>query len=106
LGSLKAELATTEVDPGPGGRELLEEALRESRRRGDSYIGTEHLLLAVARLPGGRASDALAAHGVTLERLEALLTEADAEWQRRHPSVWYRLGTAFQFVRRRLRRRS
>jgi len=106
LESLKAELATSEVAPGPGGREWFERARQEARRRGDNYVGTEHLLLAVAQLPANRAREALATHGVTPERLEALLTEADAEWRRRHPPLARRIGAAVRITLRRLRGRS
>src|SRR3954447_9607021 len=57
-----AELRTRLTPPGGSdAQQVLEQAAAESRQRGDRWIGTEHLLLAVARQPGGRAGELLAA---------------------------------------------
>ena len=48
--------------PPPG---LLRTAAAEARTLGHRYVGTEHLLIAIAHEPRGLAGEALAAHGVT-----------------------------------------
>ena len=82
-------------------REVVARAVEEARRRGVPYVGTEHVLLAVARLPGS----ALASLGATAERLDDLLSVAEAEWRRTHPPLARRLGaacrTALQWLRSR-----
>ena len=65
-------LPTTSSNAGATGRslmELLTKADGESRRLGDSYISSEHLLLAAADVAGG-AKDVLSLLGVSKSRLE------------------------------------
>jgi ATP-dependent Clp protease ATP-binding subunit ClpA len=83
-------------------QELVERANDQARRGGDRYVGTEHILLALANLPSGAVATRLAAHGLEPKRLQALLNE------KKHPSVAprssiaRRAGTLFRFVLRRL----
>ena len=60
-------LPTTSSGAGSGGRALLEimtKADAESKQLGDSYVSTEHLLLALAEV-GGPAKELLSTFGVT-----------------------------------------
>jgi hypothetical protein len=67
---------------------LVVRATEVARRRGANHVGTEHLLLAVADLPGS----ALAAGGASVEHLDELLSAAEAEWRRSHPPLARRVG--------------
>lgn len=51
-------------------KRVLEIAMEEARERGDSHVGTEHLLLAL-RVENGVAANVLDSLGVSLERLRA-----------------------------------
>ncbi|MEV7421547.1 Clp protease N-terminal domain-containing protein [Streptomyces sp. NPDC091212] len=53
----------------PGAKEILVEALRIARGRGDRHIGDEHLLLALTARPGVVA-EVLADHGATYTAVE------------------------------------
>jgi Clp amino terminal domain, pathogenicity island component len=66
--------------------ELIKTATDLAKLRGKPYVGTEHVLLALARLN----DPALAA---PYERLEELLSAAEDKWRRAHPPVARRLGT-------------
>jgi len=57
----------------PGAKKVLQLALREAVRMRHDWIGTEHLLLGL--LHAGRARDVLAARGVRLEAVRALVEE-------------------------------
>jgi ATP-dependent Clp protease ATP-binding subunit ClpB len=54
---------------------LLDAALAEADAMKDSYVSTEHLLLAVAGEKQGGAADILKAHGITRERVLKALAE-------------------------------
>jgi hypothetical protein len=54
-------------------REVLEGSLREAVERGEGYIGTDHLLLALLRNPDGGAAQTLAALGVEPATVSAAL---------------------------------
>ncbi|SDD20821.1 Clp protease N-terminal domain-containing protein [Auraticoccus monumenti] len=54
-----------------GARQSLEHSLREALELGDRRLGTEHVLLGVARAEGGAGHHLLAAAGITSERLRA-----------------------------------
>lgn len=69
---------------------LVAEAVAEAQRWGVKYIGTEHVLLAVARHP----ESGLSQLGVT-ERLDVLLSTAVEEWKRAHPPLTRRLWAAW-----------
>jgi ATP-dependent Clp protease ATP-binding subunit ClpA len=102
-----AELRTELISPsGPDAQQRIEQAEAESRQRGDSWIGTEHLLLAVARRPGSRAGEMLVARGASAQRLEQLLAQATGEWQRTHPPLLRRLGGGCRAVLNWLRKRA
>ncbi len=93
------------VDSLPAGqsldrREVVASAVAESQRCRARYVGTEHILLAVARRPGS----ILQGCGVTADRLTALIVAAEAAWRRAHPPFARRLGFALRAVAQRLRR--
>ncbi|MFC5064616.1 Clp protease N-terminal domain-containing protein [Actinomycetospora atypica] len=59
----------------PGAKTTLELALREAVRRGDGYIGTEHVLLGLLHPQSGTAAEFLRARGMTLEDARAELDD-------------------------------
>jgi transposase-like protein len=64
-------------DISPHARRILEGSLREALKRGDGYIGVEHLLLALLTDSRNGAVQTLEALGVTPRRLRRRL---DEEW--------------------------
>jgi len=61
----------------PEARAVMEQSLREAVRRGDDYLGGEHLLLALLHDKGGPALYVLDTLGAEPEQLEHLLAEAE-----------------------------
>lgn len=61
--------ATGQIPFTPGGKKALELALREAVAMGHNYIGTEHVLLGVARADEGGGAGILRARGVDPEQL-------------------------------------
>lgn len=61
----------------------------DARRRGlgEKHVGTEHLLLALASMPGS----ALAACGASAERLGRMALSSKADWQQRNPPIARRI---------------
>ena len=59
----------------PRAKKVLELALREARHLGHGAIGTEHLLLGIARDGDGAAARLLAEAGATSERLRTAVIE-------------------------------
>jgi len=59
----------------PRSKKSLELALKEAVGRGDDFIGSEHLLLGVARVDGGVACRILSEHGFTHQGLERAVDE-------------------------------
>ena len=54
---------------------VMDLAMREARRMGMNYIGTEHIFLAILAEREGMAAHVLAAHGMTLAGCRALIAE-------------------------------
>lgn len=54
---------------------IIEEAKNISQTMNHSYIGTEHLILAILKSKGIMASDVLNKHGVTYENMEKIVSE-------------------------------
>lgn len=54
---------------------VIDLAMREARRMGMNYIGTEHIFLAILAEKGGMAAQVLEAHGMTLAGCRALIAE-------------------------------
>lgn len=67
-------VALREVNFGETAQALLEGTLKAVLRLGHNYVGTEHLLLG-ALFGGGEAADRLGALGLTVENVEAGITE-------------------------------
>jgi ATP-dependent Clp protease ATP-binding subunit ClpC len=67
----RASARTTTIQPelSPGTKRVLELAVDEARRMGHHYIGTEHLLLGLVRLPEGVAIDILKRLNVSPEEV-------------------------------------
>jgi len=61
--------SSTAPELSPGTKRVLELAVDEARRMGHHYIGTEHLLLGLVRLPEGVAIDILKRLGVSPEEV-------------------------------------
>ena len=57
------------IELSAGVQKVLENAIEEARSLGHHYIGTEHLLLALASLEEGNASTVLRKLGVTVEQI-------------------------------------
>jgi ATP-dependent Clp protease ATP-binding subunit ClpA len=60
-------------------RDVVVAAQAESRALGHDYIGTEHLLVAVAAAPAGPGREAIYATGVTVDALRAAVAELVGE---------------------------
>jgi ATP-dependent Clp protease ATP-binding subunit ClpC len=70
--------ATATPVPGPSARRLLERAVWEAQRGGHSFVGTEHLTLALLADPNTTAARALTRLGLDLSALrEKLIDLAD-----------------------------
>ncbi len=54
----------------PQAKKVMERALREARRLGDNYLGTEHILLGILRNESGMAVRILERMGISPEMLE------------------------------------
>ncbi|TMB95039.1 MAG: hypothetical protein E6J42_10960 [Chloroflexi bacterium] len=68
--------ATSALGISPGAKRALETSVDEARAMGHDYIGTEHLLLALARKRKDIATGMLASMGVTQQRIGAVAEEA------------------------------
>jgi len=77
------EQALAEMTSGVhvNGEQLVQQAVVESKRRGDWHIGTEHLLLAMLRSPESSAGSALIKAGMNLDGFEKWMTEASSRRQ-------------------------
>jgi ATP-dependent Clp protease ATP-binding subunit ClpA len=60
----------------PKSKKSLERALHSSRALGDNFIGTEHILLGLARVDEGTAARILAQRELDMARLEAAIRDA------------------------------
>ena len=60
-------------------RQAVACALEEARDSGTATIGCEHLLIAIARPESGPAAEALAAEGLSADRLRALAIQTGAQ---------------------------
>lgn len=63
---ISSERVTDEPGFAASGKRVLELAVDEARRLGHRYIGTEHLLLGLARIPDGIAFDVLKSLNISL----------------------------------------
>lgn len=91
------------VDATPVAMEtLVIQAEHLAEQAGDRHVGTEHLLLAMASLPGST----LAAQGASPDRLAAALSAITAPRRPAHPPLARRAGalcrSAWQWMRRRV----
>jgi ATP-dependent Clp protease ATP-binding subunit ClpA len=68
------EEAGGSVELSPVGKRLIEEAVKEARLLNHSYIGKEHLLLALARDSAGVPAEALREQGITYEQVRTEVT--------------------------------
>ena len=60
----------------PKAKKSLELSLRSSQALGDNFIGSEHILLGLARADDGTAARMLADHEVDVKRIETAIQEA------------------------------
>jgi len=76
-GSLARGRATCGHIPfSPTAKKSLELSLRSAHALNDNFIGSEHLLLGLARTGNGTAARLLARHDLDTERLEAAIRDA------------------------------
>ncbi|MFW6215029.1 MAG: ATP-dependent Clp protease ATP-binding subunit [Alkalispirochaetaceae bacterium] len=64
-----------DVPPSPRGKKVLEDSAEEARNLGHEYIGTEHLLLACSREPGGETGKFLNKFSITVDMLREIVSE-------------------------------
>jgi ATP-dependent Clp protease ATP-binding subunit ClpC len=67
----------------PRAKKVMELSLRESRRLGHNYIGTEHILLGLISEGDGVAAQVLTSLGAEYDRVKEQATQLLAEYQRR-----------------------
>jgi ATP-dependent Clp protease ATP-binding subunit ClpA len=60
----------------PTAKKSLELSLRSALALGDKFIGSEHILLGVARADNGMAAQILRERGIDVKRLEAAVVQA------------------------------
>ncbi|HKR98131.1 MAG TPA: Clp protease N-terminal domain-containing protein [Candidatus Dormibacteraeota bacterium] len=60
----------------PRSKKALELSLREAVQLGDKFIGSEHVLLGIARVDDGVGARILSEHGITRKRVEYAVNEA------------------------------
>lgn len=66
----------------PQAKKALEMSLREALKLGDTFIGTEHLLLGLMRAGMGLAAEILEGHGAELEDMRRIVRGIDREVRR------------------------
>jgi ATP-dependent Clp protease ATP-binding subunit ClpC len=69
----------------PQAKKVLECSLRESRRLGHSYIGTEHILLGLLSESEGVGARVLTELGADLDGARQQVTRILDEYKREHP---------------------
>ena len=69
----------------PQAKKVLEYSLRESRRLGHSYIGTEHILLGLLSESEGVGARVLTELGADLNEVRQQVTRIRDEYKREHP---------------------
>jgi hypothetical protein len=91
VGSHQGELRPGQIPFTPEAKKVLERALREALSLGHNYIGTEHLLLALAREREGLAARILGELDIDAERVRtevmAMLAEPRAGAARQLPDM-------------------
>jgi ATP-dependent Clp protease ATP-binding subunit ClpC len=64
-----------DVPPSPRGKKVLEDSSEEAKNLGHEFIGTEHLLLACAKEPGGETNRFLEEYDVHVDQLRHIILE-------------------------------
>lgn len=77
----------SEITLTPQMKKVVELAINEARKLGHSHVGTEHLLLGIARENESPAAKVLASFGVSLETVRDNVTSASWRSRRTRPSV-------------------
>jgi hypothetical protein len=75
---------------GPG-KSVLEQASGAAAELGHKFVGTEHILLGLLRVPDGKAAELLAELGVGEEQARARIAELVDEFMKAHPEQADRL---------------
>jgi ATP-dependent Clp protease ATP-binding subunit ClpC len=70
------EVTSGQIPFTPRAKKVLELALREGLSLGHNYIGTEHILLGIARASEGVGARILLDHGLDAERVRDAVLEA------------------------------
>ena len=86
------DLAGLETDPAPFGPKprfgiggIFEPALNESRRLGDDFVGTEHVVLAAFELEESLIGKVLRSFGLTKAEVERRIIEMRGEGEQATP---------------------
>src|SRR5262249_45363281 len=64
-------------------KKVIEYSIEEARNLNDNYVGTEHLLLGLLRVPEGVACAVLTKLGIKLEDVRAMVLKLHADWLKR-----------------------
>ena len=75
VGVPTGEPSTDNLPFTPGGKSVLEHAVRESVRLGHDYVGTGHLALGCLTVKDGLAAEILGNLGVTYDELRAAVVD-------------------------------
>ncbi|HBX22242.1 MAG TPA: ATP-dependent Clp protease ATP-binding subunit [Desulfotomaculum sp.] len=71
----RGEKEVKEIVPTPRVKKVIELSVEEARRMGNSYVGTEHILLGLIREGEGMAAQILAAFGVDQDKMLHLVAQ-------------------------------
>src|SRR5919109_4351000 len=74
IGRGDSTTSPSEITLSPRTKKVIELAIDEARRLGHAHVGTEHLLLGLARESGTLANQVLESLGVTLDAVRNQLT--------------------------------
>ena len=78
-------------------RQLVDNARQETNWLNHKYVGTEHLLIGLCRVPNSAAFDALVQLGIqpgdVCKETINLLGAGSEEWKRNHPDIDFSSGT-------------
>ena len=81
IGRGDSATSPSEITLSPRTKKIIELAIDESRRLGHGYVGTEHMLLGLAREGEGIASGILESLGVTMDKVRHAVMEALGQMQ-------------------------
>jgi ATP-dependent Clp protease ATP-binding subunit ClpA len=86
IGRGESATSPSEITLSPRTKKVIELAIDESRRLGHSHVGTEHMLLGLAREGEGIASGILESLGVTMDKIRRAVMETLGQMPPRPPT--------------------